>query len=145
MYEYLQTKEWEKQRSRVLTRDLRTCQICGKSNGVMNVHHILYRHPLSEVSDRDLVTLCPECHEKVHSIQKQMNAFSEDEMKQLKKEWGNKLSDEINNAFQSGIYGTRKSAAISIIRRTFYEQRGTGWAIMPDFETLQKNVKTKRK
>ena len=145
MYDYLQTDEWKKQRSRVLTRDLHTCQICGKRDGVMNVHHIVYRHPLSEVCDQDLVTLCPECHERVHSIQKQMNDFSDERIKLIKKEWGCKMSEEINKAFPSGIYGTKKSRAISIIRRTFYEQRGRGWSIMPDFETMQKNIKTRRR
>lgn len=145
MYDYLQTQEWKEQRGRILRRDAHTCQICGKSGSGMNVHHICYRHPLSDVSDRDLVTLCRDCHQAIHSIQSRMNDFADTEMKRQKVEWGVKMAEEINRAFPSGIDGTRKSTAISIIRGTFYDQRGNGSALRPDFTTLQKNVKTKRK
>lgn len=145
MYDYLETPEWKRQRNRILSRDNHTCQICGKSDGTMNVHHICYIHPLSEMSDRDLITLCPECHQQVHSIQDSMNEYAEEEMKRLKEVWAEKMAEKVNCAFPSGIYGTRKSAAISVIRRTFYEQRSSSWAIMPDFTTLQKEVKTRRK
>lgn len=143
MYDFLQTPEWKAQRERVLHRDNYKCKICGAQHDVMNVHHIFYHHPLSEMNDNDLVTLCPNCHSVVHSIQKRMNEFAEVEMRKLKQEWGKKMSDEINSSFPSGIIGVNKSVAISIIRRTFYEQRDHGWAIEPDFQTLQKNVKTK--
>jgi len=74
-----------------------------------------------------------------------MNEYAEEEMKRLKEVWAEKMAEKVNCAFPSGIYGTRKSAAISVIRRTFYEQRSSSWAIMPDFTTLQKEVKTRRK
>ena len=145
MYDYLETPEWRAQRNRVLTRDSHTCQICGKSDGEMNVHHICYIHPLSEMNDRDLITLCRDCHQKVHAVQERMNGYAEDEMKQLKKTWAQKMAEEVNKVFPSGIFGTRKSTAISVIRRTFYDQRNSLWAIMPDFSTLQKLITTRRK
>ena len=145
MYDYLETQEWKQQRNRVLNRDNHTCQICGKSDGAMNVHHICYIHPLSEMNDRDLVTLCHDCHEKVHVIQERMNGYAEEEMKRLKKVWAKKMAEDVNNAFPLGIYGTQKSTAISVIRSTFYDQRNSLWAIMPDFSTLQKEIKTRKK
>lgn len=144
MYDYLQTPEWRNQRERILRRDNGRCKICGVKSNVMNVHHIFYKEPLSEMNDNDLVTLCPNCHSLVHSIQERMNSFAEVEMKRLKQEWGVKMSDEINKSFPSGIYGVNKSVAISIIRRTFYDQRDHGWAIEPDYKTLQKNVITRK-
>ena len=144
MYDFLSTPEWQVQRNRVLRRDGHSCQICGKTDGIMHVHHIWYKHPLSEMNDIDLVSLCPDCHKLVHSIQQRMNAYADADILRIKKEWGKKLSEEINHAFPNGIDGVRKSRAISIIRGTFYEQRVMGYAVRPDFMTLQKCVKTKR-
>ena len=145
MYDYLKTPEWEKQRKRVLQRDSYTCQICGRSGGELNVHHLFYVQPLCDMHERDLVTLCHDCHMLVHSIQDHMDAFADAEMRRLKVEWGKRMSEEINRAFPDGIAGLRKSRALSIINDTFYEQRKHGWAIRPDFTTLQREVRTKRK
>ena len=145
MYDYLKTLEWEEQRKKVLQRDAYTCQICGKSGGELNVHHLFYAQPLCNMNESDLVTLCHDCHMSVHSIQGRMDDFADSEMRRLKVEWGKKMAKEINRAFSAGIAGQRKSRALSIINDTFYEQRNRGWTIRPDFTTLQKEVKTKRK
>ena len=63
--EYLQSDEWQVKRKAALLRDGLRCQLCrGEKN--LHVHHItydnIYNEPLS-----DLITLCKQCHSKLHS------------------------------------------------------------------------------
>lgn len=59
-------KEWRKS---VFARDKYICQTCGKIGGNLNAHHI--RHFATDISKRfdvdNGITLCYECHKKVHS------------------------------------------------------------------------------
>lgn len=139
MYDYLKTKDWEKQRARVLERDRHTCQICGRKNGAMNVHHICYEHPLESIDDCWLVTLCPACHKRVHDVQAAMKEYAEQEMPRLKKVWAEVMASKINKFFPHGI--KNKSKAIAIMRHTFYSQSNPLWAIRPDYGVLVKKVK----
>ena len=52
-------------REYVIYRDHHTCQICGKKHIVLEVHHIIPR-PYGSNSPENLITLCPDCHRKVH-------------------------------------------------------------------------------
>lgn len=59
------TAEWQKKKNRILERDNYTCQICGNTTGVMQVHHITYKHcngKAYNALDKELITLCKECH-----------------------------------------------------------------------------------
>ena len=59
------TAEWQKTKNRILERDKYTCQICGSTTGVMQVHHITYKHcngKAYNAPDEDLITLCCDCH-----------------------------------------------------------------------------------
>ena len=51
----------------VLSRDNYTCQICGKTELKLEVHHIVFKS--NGGSDRmdNLVCLCKDCHEKIHN------------------------------------------------------------------------------
>jgi len=53
-------------REYVLFRDKHTCQLCKKKNQILNVHHIESRKTASNAPD-NLITLCKDCHKKVHS------------------------------------------------------------------------------
>lgn len=60
-----QTAEWQRLKYRVLERDNYTCQICGEKSGLMQVHHITYKHCGGKAYNApmgDLITLCEECH-----------------------------------------------------------------------------------
>ena len=60
-----QTAEWQRLKNRVLERDNYTCQICGETHGLMQVHHISYKHCKGKAYNSpmgDLITLCGECH-----------------------------------------------------------------------------------
>ena len=50
----------------VLHRDNYTCQCCGKKNTRLEVHHIIYRSQGGTDDENNLITLCEECHSKVH-------------------------------------------------------------------------------
>lgn len=61
---------WQKKRLEILERDQFTCQRCGDTESTLHVHHTYYGSNLKlwEYGDRGLITLCEECHEKVHGI-----------------------------------------------------------------------------
>lgn len=67
----LEYKLW---RAAVYERDNYTCQACGSSkSGALNAHHILpyakFPHKRFDISNG--ITLCKECHKKVHSKKEQ--------------------------------------------------------------------------
>lgn len=50
----------------VLWRDGYTCQQCKKKNGILNVHHIVFRSNGGSDDESNLITLCEDCHHKLH-------------------------------------------------------------------------------
>lgn len=50
----------------VLWRDNYTCQQCKKSNVHLEVHHIVYRSNGGSDDESNLITLCEDCHHKLH-------------------------------------------------------------------------------
>lgn len=49
-----------------LLRDNYTCQHCGKRNGRLEAHHIIYREHGGKNTLANLLTLCECCHDRVH-------------------------------------------------------------------------------
>ena len=47
-------------------RDNYTCQCCGKKNIRLEVHHIIFRSNGGTNDENNLITLCENCHSKVH-------------------------------------------------------------------------------
>ena len=62
---YLRSPEWLHLRELALKRDGYTCRLCGTGIN-LRVHHINYEHIGTELEFDDVVTLCNECHSKVH-------------------------------------------------------------------------------
>lgn len=50
----------------VLNRDNYTCQCCKAKKGTMHVHHIVYRSNGGSDKMNNLITLCEDCHKKLH-------------------------------------------------------------------------------
>ena len=50
----------------VLQRDGWRCQVCGSSAN-LQVHHILLRSQSGDDIVENLITLCSECHDQIHS------------------------------------------------------------------------------
>lgn len=57
---------YSSRREAVLHRDNYTCQCCGKKNCRLEVHHIIFRSNGGSDDERNLTTLCEDCHKKVH-------------------------------------------------------------------------------
>ena len=62
---YLLSEHWKHIRDMALNRDAYTCRICGTGIN-LRVHHVNYEHVGTEQELDDVVTLCEECHSKVH-------------------------------------------------------------------------------
>lgn len=65
----LKDKRWKKLANKIRKRDEYTCQMCG-SHKKLQVHH---KHYIAgkmawEYNDSDLITLCKDCHKKIHNI-----------------------------------------------------------------------------
>jgi len=54
-------------RTYVLHRDKYTCQLCGKKNVPFQLHHIVPRSQNGKEHPDNLITLCSDCHVRVHS------------------------------------------------------------------------------
>lgn len=61
---YMASAEWKNKRKHILSRDNYKCTKCGSSNS-LHIHHLTYAHFTKEL-DHELITLCHECHQKVH-------------------------------------------------------------------------------
>ena len=64
--DYLQSPEWKAKAAKRREIDNNTCQLCGRQQAELEVHHISYFNLKSENPYVDLISLCPKCHESVH-------------------------------------------------------------------------------
>lgn len=66
-------REWQRKRLHILNRDNHTCQncFCDETYRPLHVHHKHYIIGCDpwEYKDSELVTLCEECHDQVHSTE----------------------------------------------------------------------------
>lgn len=71
--EKLQSPKWQKKRLEILQRDNFQCFDCGNSESQLHVHHEIYFKDLEpwECPDECLTTLCSNCHEMYHIVEKQ--------------------------------------------------------------------------
>ena len=63
--ETYRTAEWQKKKYEILERDKFTCQLCGNTTRIMEVHHITYKHCYGKAYNAlngELITLCRVCH-----------------------------------------------------------------------------------
>ena len=74
-YLYLHSEQWREIRNKVIARDNCTCRICGGGafGADANVHHLTYRN-IGNEDLKDLVTLCPDCHTKIHKEASKFNS-----------------------------------------------------------------------
>lgn len=61
---YIVSDKWKARRKEILARDNYTCKQCG-SHDYLQVHHINYKRLEYEL-DSDLVSVCQECHKRIH-------------------------------------------------------------------------------
>jgi len=62
---HLQNPLWKSKRKEILERDNYTCVKCGATS-TLEVHHLNYKGKPWEVPNAWLITVCKECHTKLH-------------------------------------------------------------------------------
>lgn len=66
--EYLRSEYWKSLREEILEKDHHRCVVCGRKKN-LNVHHLTYDHLGNREAEwYDLVTLCQDCHQRVHEL-----------------------------------------------------------------------------
>ncbi len=53
-------------REAILHRDNYSCQLCGKKHTLLEVHHIIWRSRGGLDDENNLITVCHDCHSKIH-------------------------------------------------------------------------------
>ena len=66
----LKREGYRELRRRVLDRDGWRCQVCGSRTN-LEVHHRRFRSHSGDDAEQNLITLCADCHQNVHSSVKQ--------------------------------------------------------------------------
>ena len=66
--EQYQHPHWQRKKHAILNRDDYSCRICGETEVQLDVHHLYYEKDghIWDVDDDGLVTLCKNCHKKIH-------------------------------------------------------------------------------
>lgn len=66
---FLQSDEWKLLRLDALAASGAFCRLCAKRDIHNDAHHITYRNGIWNTTADDLVILCRDCHELIHSLQ----------------------------------------------------------------------------
>lgn len=64
-YAYLASAEWRRKREQRILLDGGVCTQCGSMHN-LQVHHLSYEHLGTDAEIDDLITLCADCHHKLH-------------------------------------------------------------------------------
>lgn len=81
----LKSEEWANKRKTILQRDGFTCCACGAFGKTLNVHHLSYEKGKEywDYPDSNFVTLCKDCHKKVHGLKDGKLKKTIDELKRI--------------------------------------------------------------
>jgi len=63
--DYLASPEWLARRREALDRAGGRCQVCNRSDGILDTHHRTYER-LGHEDPADLIVLCRSCHHLFH-------------------------------------------------------------------------------
>lgn len=66
-YKYLQSEDWKERKKELLEEANYTCDECGKKAIIL--HHLKYDLLGYEMLNVDVVAVCKECHEMLHSYE----------------------------------------------------------------------------
>lgn len=65
--EKLRSPLWQRKRLEVMDKSDWKCALCADSTTTLNVHHPKYEHGKEPWEYDNLICLCQECHEKIHT------------------------------------------------------------------------------
>lgn len=60
--------KWQRKRLEILQRDNFTCDKCGDTETTLHVHHLKYTKEPWDAPNKDLQTLCNDCHYLIHNV-----------------------------------------------------------------------------
>ena len=105
-------KDFSNVKSAVLNRDNYTCQICGEKDSRLEVHHIQFRSKGGSTRMDNLVTLCSNCHGKIHNgemgFKKKVKSFKHaSHMNIMRKRLIDSLKNIYDNVFETFGYLTK--------------------------------------
>lgn len=83
---YLKSEQWQNVRAAVLVRDDAKCWFCGVRDLSNDIHHVVYPDNVWKTESKHCITLCRDCHDKVHVLLK-LNGGSD---------WVNNVAKKIN-------------------------------------------------
>ncbi len=111
-YQNGDTKGFYNVKQAVLNRDKYACQICGKTGGKLEVHHIVFKKQGGSDRMDNLVCLCKDCHEKIHknelTFNKKVKSFKHaSHMNIMRKKLVESLRMEFVNVFETFGYLTK--------------------------------------
>lgn len=93
--EKLKDPRWQRKRLEIMKRDEFTCRKCGDNETQLHVHHKQYINGNDpwEYDNKDLVTLCKDCHSIIEELRQENNDLNFDKIRILKRkfETGHKL------------------------------------------------------
>lgn len=77
--EQIKSPKWQKRRLEIMEKDNFTCQLCGDTETMLNVHHLAYHRDRNiwEYDDWELMTLCENCHKDEHSSLDDLTSYIE--------------------------------------------------------------------
>ena len=123
--EELNSPEWQRKSCNHKYLDNFTCQICGRKDKVVHVHHHFYiegRH-LWEYPDETLVTLCEDCHAKEHNFDNNM------------------MIEAIENARKVGVMGLEIVKAINRLAQPLkLHIQENSKVIVPSYKPLKRDL-----
>lgn len=73
--EKLQHPNWQMKRLEIMKRDNATCQLCGDTESMLNVHHKSYTwgNDPWDYEDDNFITYCKHCHLLIEGVKKTSN------------------------------------------------------------------------
>lgn len=96
--EKLKDPRWQRKRLEIMQRDDFTCKCCDSTDKPLCVHHWRYSGEPWEIGNRDLDTLCEDCHQSF-----------EDSITYLKLRFGAPLLDFLKSTLRWDALGDRTS------------------------------------
>lgn len=113
-YDYINSEEWKTKRAQAIERDGRRCRTC-LSNKHLNVHHLTYDRIFNE-SLNDLITVCHECHCKIHDLGKSGMCLNDAIVEVIKMNSGNKIDYDLPaNGFD--LFLSKHKISLQVSRR----------------------------
>lgn len=104
--EFYQSRTWYDIKENARKRDFYMCRIC-ENNSALDGHHLTYERWGGQEQPRDILSLCRDCHNKIHEKKEDLN----DEAK---------IREAIEADFNQHLYEQDLRQCLACCHRCFY-------------------------